>query len=101
MVAAYWEIGHAIVEEEQWGAERAEYGKRLVELLSERLRRDFGKGAVTESNPPIGRLAGIASEPDALPCLLAAYGGYAASTSPQAGSTSRPPGRAPNRVLRL
>ena len=28
MVQAYWEVGRVIVEEEQKGAERAEYGKR-------------------------------------------------------------------------
>ena len=44
MVAAYWEIGRTIVEEEQQGAQRAEYGKQIIASLSERLRRDFGKG---------------------------------------------------------
>src|SRR5437868_1848290 len=44
MVQAYWEIGRAIVEEEQRGKERAEYGKTLVRELSLRLTRDFGKG---------------------------------------------------------
>ncbi|MFO0951217.1 MAG: PDDEXK nuclease domain-containing protein [Isosphaeraceae bacterium] len=44
MVGAYWEVGRVIVEEEQAGKERAEYGKRLVEGLAERLRAEFGKG---------------------------------------------------------
>jgi predicted nuclease of restriction endonuclease-like (RecB) superfamily len=44
MVEAYWEIGRAIVEEEQAGKERADYGKRLVEGLSERLKAEFGRG---------------------------------------------------------
>jgi DUF1016 N-terminal domain len=44
MVAAYWEIGRAIVEEEQRGQERADYGKQLLLRLSERLTADFGKG---------------------------------------------------------
>ena len=44
MVAAYWEIGRVIVEEEQQGAQRAEYGKQIIASLSERLRCDFGKG---------------------------------------------------------
>ena len=35
---------HYIVEFEQGGAERAEYGTRLLERLSERLTSDFGKG---------------------------------------------------------
>jgi len=49
MVQAYWEIGRIIVEDEQKGAERAEYGKALVKELSVRLTRDYGKG-FTESN---------------------------------------------------
>ena len=44
MVAAYWEIGRVIVEEEQQGHERAEYGKALVAELSSRLKSEFGKG---------------------------------------------------------
>lgn len=44
MVAAYWEIGCAIVEVEQQGQGRAEYGKELVEHLASRLRAEFGKG---------------------------------------------------------
>jgi len=49
MVQAYWEIGRIIVEGEQKGAERAEYGKALIKELSVRLTRDYGKG-FTESN---------------------------------------------------
>ena len=44
MVAAYWEIGRVIVEEEQQGQRRAEYGKGLLIELSQRLIADFGKG---------------------------------------------------------
>jgi predicted nuclease of restriction endonuclease-like (RecB) superfamily len=44
MVEAYWEVGRVIVEEEQVGKGRADYGKRVVESLSEWLRADFGKG---------------------------------------------------------
>jgi predicted nuclease of restriction endonuclease-like (RecB) superfamily len=44
MVAAYWEIGQAIVEQEQQGQQRAEYGRTLVEELSLRLKSEFGKG---------------------------------------------------------
>jgi predicted nuclease of restriction endonuclease-like (RecB) superfamily len=44
MVQAYWEIGRAIVEEEQRGQTRAEYGKQLIMDLSKRLTADFGKG---------------------------------------------------------
>src|SRR5438876_11102150 len=44
MVTAYWEVGRVIVEEEQRGAERAEYGRQLIETLSKRLSAEFGRG---------------------------------------------------------
>jgi predicted nuclease of restriction endonuclease-like (RecB) superfamily len=44
MVVAYWEIGRVIVEEEQGGTQRADYGRRLILDLSQRLTADFGKG---------------------------------------------------------
>jgi len=44
MVEAYWNIGKQIVEEEQNGKERAEYGKSLVKELSKRLTLEFGRG---------------------------------------------------------
>lgn len=44
MVAAYWEIGRVIVEEEQKGTARAGYGTQLLQSLSQRLMADFGKG---------------------------------------------------------
>jgi len=44
MVQAYWQIGKIIVEQEQSGKKKADYGKYLVIDLSERLTNDFGKG---------------------------------------------------------
>jgi len=44
MVLAYWHIGKEIVEEEQKGKKRAEYGKKVLEKLSQKLLADFGKG---------------------------------------------------------
>lgn len=44
MVQAYWEIGRLIVEQEQQGQERAEYGKQQLRQLSKRLQNDFGRG---------------------------------------------------------
>ena len=44
MVKAYWNIGRIIVEDEQRGKARAEYGKALIYELSVRLTHDFGKG---------------------------------------------------------
>ncbi|OYY74866.1 MAG: hypothetical protein B7Y40_02635 [Gammaproteobacteria bacterium 28-57-27] len=44
MVEAYWLIGRRIVEEEQRGQHKAEYGACLIEDLSAALTADFGKG---------------------------------------------------------
>ena len=44
MVAAYWQIGRRIVEEEQGGAAKATYGDRLLPELSRALAAEFGKG---------------------------------------------------------
>ena len=44
ITAAYWLIGHRIVEFEQSGGERAEYGAALVERLAEDLTGRFGRG---------------------------------------------------------
>ena len=44
MVCTYFEIGRKIVEEEQNGKDRAEYGKKLLKGLSEQLTNEFGKG---------------------------------------------------------
>ena len=44
MVETYWEIGRRIVEEEQSGKIRAEYGSKLIENLSKYLTDIFGKG---------------------------------------------------------
>ena len=44
MTASYWAIGRRIVEAEQGGQERAEYGKALLKRLSTDLSRRFGRG---------------------------------------------------------
>ena len=44
MVHTYFEIGRMIVEEEQNGENRAEYGKGLLKELSKTLTNEFGKG---------------------------------------------------------
>lgn len=49
MVEAYWLIGKRIVEEEQKGEKRAEYGEALLASLSQELTSSFGKG-FTERN---------------------------------------------------
>ena len=44
MVESYWLIGQQIVEHEQHGEARADYGKGLLKELARRLTVDFGKG---------------------------------------------------------
>src|SRR3989338_5727632 len=44
MLKAYFEIGRKIVEEEQKGKRRAEYGEKLLETISAELIKEFGKG---------------------------------------------------------
>ena len=44
MTAAYWLVGRRIVEFEQSGGERAEYGAALIEILAEDLTGRFGRG---------------------------------------------------------
>lgn len=49
MIETYWQIGRRIVEQEQNGNERAEYGTQLIELLSTELTRTYGKGFSTRN----------------------------------------------------
>ena len=44
MVQSYWEIGRLIVEDEQQGESRAEYGKQQLQQLSQQLTERLGKG---------------------------------------------------------
>ncbi|MBX2974402.1 MAG: hypothetical protein KF797_15000 [Flavobacteriales bacterium] len=43
-VVANWLIGREIVEDEQSGARKADYGKRVLQELSGRLQRKYGNG---------------------------------------------------------
>lgn len=44
LVVRNWLIGWRIVEQEQEGKERAEYGKRVLELASQSLTEEYGRG---------------------------------------------------------
>lgn len=44
MVQAYWHVGKVIVDEEQKGQNRAEYGRAIIEDLAKRLTSEYGKG---------------------------------------------------------
>ena len=43
MVESYWNIGRVIVEK-QGGNNKAEYGTALIENLSKKMTKEFGKG---------------------------------------------------------
>ena len=63
MTAAYWLIGRRIVESEQSGDERAEYGTGLLERLAEDLTGQFGRG-FSRQNLQHMRLFYLAYPPD-------------------------------------
>jgi hypothetical protein len=48
MMATYWEIGRRIVESEQQGQRRPEYGKALIKQLAEDLEPRFGWRSLTQ-----------------------------------------------------
>ena len=55
LVKTYWEIGRRIVEHEQQGSEKAEYGSQLLKNLSKDLKLEYGKG-FSKSNLYLMRL---------------------------------------------
>ncbi len=40
----YWYIGQRILEEEQEGKERADYGTYLIKFIAEQLQPEYGSG---------------------------------------------------------
>lgn len=44
MIETYWNIGRRIVEEEQQGEVRAEYGAQIIAQLAKQLTHQYGKG---------------------------------------------------------
>jgi len=44
MLITYWQIGRIIVEREQNGNLKAQYGKKLLPELSKRLTKELGRG---------------------------------------------------------
>ncbi len=49
MVQTYWHIGKLIVEDEQNGNKKAQYGKKQLEHISKSLTQEFGKGFDTRN----------------------------------------------------
>lgn len=44
IVQTYWQVGRLIIEDEQHGQARAQYGAKVLEWLSAELTQEFGKG---------------------------------------------------------
>ena len=63
MTAAYWLLGHRIIEFEQSGQERAEYGTALIGRLAADLTRRFGRG-FSRQNIQYMRLFYLSYPPD-------------------------------------
>lgn len=70
MVYTYFEIGRIIVEEEQSGKDRAEYGKQLLKGLSQQLTKEFGKGFSIRNLEQIRQFYLIYSKSDFLTRVL-------------------------------
>lgn len=49
LLESYWQIGKLIIEDEQQGKQRADYGKSTLKNLSKQLTQEFGRG-FDESN---------------------------------------------------
>lgn len=70
MVYTYYEIGRMIVEDEQKGEHRAEYGKAVIKQLSDRLTRKFGKGFSERNIEQMRQFYVIYSQPTPIPQTL-------------------------------
>lgn len=66
MVETYFEIGKRIVEEEQDGKERAEYGKEVIKNLSKILTKEFGKGFSVRNLEQMRQFYFVYSKPQTL-----------------------------------
>ncbi|MDW8851164.1 PDDEXK nuclease domain-containing protein [Flavobacterium sp. MMLR14_040] len=70
MTITYFEIGRIIVEEEQNGKDRAEYGKKLLKGLSQQLTKEFGKGFSIRNLEQIRQFYIIYSKSESLTRIL-------------------------------
>lgn len=51
MVLTYWNVGRRIVEQEQNGNQRAEYGAAMMDALAAELTREYGKKLFKKKSP--------------------------------------------------
>ena len=70
MVFTYFEIGKMIVEEEQDGKERADYGKSIIKDLSKVLTKEFGKGFSERNIEQMRQFYLIYSKPQTLSAVF-------------------------------
>jgi|GEM_PF-975555 len=63
MTITYYEVGRRIIEKEQQGEKRAQYGKRIIKGLSGYLTDNLGKGFSVENLKLMRRFYTIYSEP--------------------------------------
>jgi predicted nuclease of restriction endonuclease-like (RecB) superfamily len=70
MVHAYWFVGREIVEVEQHGQSRAEYGNELLKKLAPKLKKRFGKGFNLSSLKRMRQFYRVFPEGSALPVAL-------------------------------
>ena len=70
MVYTYFEIGRMIVEDEQHGQQRAEYGKQVLKALSKRLTADFDKGFSVQNLENMRKFFKIYSSPEKSQSLI-------------------------------
>lgn len=54
MTATYWEIGRRIVEHEQEGSHKAEYGQRLLDQLARDLTKQLGGDSPVRTSSKCG-----------------------------------------------
>src|ERR1700722_7120330 len=64
MTASYWEIGRRIVQSEQAGEKRAEYGELLIKRLAKDLSASFGRGFGPRNLPPDEELLSLLERQD-------------------------------------
>lgn len=84
MVIAYWLIGREIVQEQQGGKKRAGYGDALLEDLSRRLTKPYGRGFSSSSLADFRRFHQVYAE--RLPEIFRTVRGELTRTSPSAAS---------------
>jgi predicted nuclease of restriction endonuclease-like (RecB) superfamily len=88
MTATYWEVGRRIVEFEQGGAKRAEYGEDLLNRLAKDLSRKMGRG-FSRQNLQNMRQFYFAAPPDRIRQTLSGKLGEAGIRQTVSGKSAR------------